>query len=418
MADAERVEDDDGGDELTVFTYNCNGNGNGFLKWKCDSKEFPHTAMLQKMAKEAITTSTKKIRDIVGNSLDMILSGVGPTVEAYYGKWRNMTFGEFYIDKEVADWRLTSRVDLAGVKIYPWHLCKEPKTCDVNVDVLGVVRPIPAKYKLPPEIQEVSEMMQLIATHILVKCFWEYTNPECISLVSAEMQDMIESTVRRTVDQLDGFLADSDVLMVQELTRPMIDAIDARKDGTRVIFNPTPDAAYYTAIIYHESPNIVVGEWFGSDTHVILPMNIRGVRYCFGAVHGISSTGAGTINAINETMRYAKEHSIERVVVGGDANTCTGDSTATQLGSKALRVHCASVGLGTVVPMHDEPTQKATKSYLRVNKGGQRSEKSCDFLAATTNDSGYTCVYDESVDTLPSRNHVSDHMAIDACFKW
>lgn len=412
-------------DETTVATFNCGGNGADPLKWRLDREFFPATALLQDAIQELIVDYEGTMSDLIVNPFPY-KHGEDATVDDLYNDWMQMTPHEFYTSENIYRWRLTMRVDLMVESIYPWTTTKRPSVDAIEDTLRAVIKPMPERYGLPADIQASSVELQRIATHMLAQMYWELVPPDLLAHAHAEVKFLSDRKVVRAVDQILGCADRVDIVLVQEMLPLMIKTIDAI-DAYEVIYNPNPEATFFTGIVYKAGRHIRMGSWTGDERHVVAMMQIHGTRHVIASVHGIASSGDGVIGVAKTAYERAQGLGIERVIVGGDANTCTGDNVCdakgvvTQLGSRGLRhlIHHAYM-LTTAVPMWHEPTQCAVKSYLQANgfKAGERSEKSCDFIATSQSDTGYMLEADTKATLLPTRRHVSDHMILQARIEW
>lgn len=407
---------------IHVCTFNCNSNGANLMKWKPDPDLFPKTASIQAKAKAMIKGNTTKA--VVGDFFDQY-KGQNDTIDRFLVKWEGMTVEEFYTDKEIADYRLTSIIDLVCDGLYPWQTCTRPSIEDVDRIVIEKVNPIPAKYGLPEDVQRVSNLLQLYATHVLVQIMWNGLPMDLLEEAHEELKEFDKSFVYRAVTQIISYVEKSHVVLVQEMSPSIIARINATKE-VNVLYVPTPGAEFYSAIVYDaDAPgNKKIGEWWGDDRLVAVPMVIDGERYMIASVHGLSSSGKGTYEGILRVKTAADVEGITRVIVGGDGNTCTGASkkvegVVVQLGSSDLRMKAESIGYHIMVPMELEPTQYATKSFLQVQgrKAGVLSSKACDFIFSTADDGAYRLIPVEG-GILPSEEHVSDHKAVQTWWHW
>ena len=384
--------------------------------------DYPKTKQLQETVEKNFAIVSKKVKDVVGDSLNFL--PIDEEIAELIRCWYDMKIGDFYGNKEIAAWRLTSLLDLQtnGV-IYPWGVTSPMTVRDVDYFILKNVKPVPEKYNLPPMVAKHSVLLQRIATHCFVQIFWDVTPPELLVDAHAEMAVYRDTIVRRTADQLMKCCDEHDIVLVQELTPGIIDMISKRYI---VIYKKRKDAIFYSAIIHKRLKTISAGNFHGSDRIVFCTILFNQEIYAVGCIHSLSGSGRDSITSIDDFKLFVEKNSVDKYVLGGDANTIKGATHIYKDGSKAvgsinLRKAMDDAGIFShIVPKWHEETQAAVKSSLQPNgaKAGIMSTKACDFLASNCADAVYRLDFDESADLLPSRHHVSDHMIVSAEFTW
>lgn len=415
-------------------TFNCNGNGRNPFKHIVNETDFRATHALQCLIEANIESSKKMMRDVVGPYLDALWceSARKPAeIQSIIESWLDMRVNEFYGDKHIALYRLTAILDLSvGDQLYPWGCVNPPCYEIIEEKIQPVIKPIPMKYNLPDIIQEHSVFLQRVATHLLVRLMWSHVPNGVLSDAHKEMEIYTTTFADRAVKCIIDICDEHDVVLFQGCTRAMIDAIDEYKGidgGYTLLYNEDSDALFYSAIVYRERRGITLDYWSGSSRQIFCSMRIDGNMYVLGSIHALSMSSVGAIKDTLDIYKLATELDIERVVVGGDANTTTGENkfdkegSLSQLGSIGFRAKLEEACMiSHIIPMWHEPTQHSTKSYLQANghKAGILSRKSCDFLSSNSNDAGYTVTSLDDADTLPSMSHCSDHFIVSAEFIW
>lgn len=408
---------------MKVATFNCNGNGQNPMK-HIKGREYMDTMLLQKAVEENLASSNKSVKEVVGSSLDFL--PVHEEIAQLFQNWLSMNVAEFYANKEIAAWRLTTLLDLQtnGV-IYPWKSLSKLDVMDVDEIICSSLRPVPEKYNLPPTIARHSEILQRIATHCLVQVLWEVTPLDLLVKSHAQMRVYMDTIDQRTVDQIIECCDDHDFVFLQEVTLLLIKKMNILTEY-EIIYKSTPDAGFYSAIAYKGSRDILLGEWAGNDRFLFCSFSYKYQMYALGSIHAISNSGQGAVESAHTLKEFAADRGIERVVLAGDANTVKGDSRAKKdgtlvLGSTTFREKLKKAEVfSCVMPMWFEETQASVKSSLQPNgtKAGTMSMKACDFIATNCSDAGYRIISDEEADLLPSRNHVSDHKIVSAVLNW
>ena len=324
---------------MKVATFNCNGNGQNPMKFN-KGRDYPKTMQLQENVEKNLAANSKKVKDVVGDSLNFVQ--LNEDVVSLIRNWFSMTIGDFYGNKEIAAWRLTSLLDLQtnGI-IYPWMITAKMSVEDVDEVILKHVRPVPDKYNLPPKISANSVLLQRIATHCLVQILWEITPIDLLVDAHAEMAVYRDTIVQRTADQLMECCDEHDIVLVQELTPEVIKMIPKRYV---VIYKMIPNGIFYSAIIHKRSASLRAGNFFGSDRVVFCTLLFDQRIYAVGCIHALSGSGKDSIKSIGEFKSFAEDNSADRFVLGGDANTIKGatrvyNDGSTTLGGKSEKVH-------------------------------------------------------------------------------
>ena len=264
---------------MKVATFNCNGNGQNPMKFN-KGADYPQTRQLQETVEKNLATISKTVKDVVGDSLNFL--PIDKEIIWLIRNWFKMKIGDFYANKEIAAWRLTSLLDLQtnGV-IYPWGVTAKMKIADVDEFILKNVKPVPERYNLPPKIADTRCHFRELP-RCLVQIFWDVTPPELRWMLTRKWR-CTGTYCEKTADQLMNCCDEHDIVLVQEMTLDIIDMIS----GDMLSYTER-HGCYFYAIIHKRLKTIRAGNFYGSD-HCILHYAFQSRNVRVGCIHALSA---------------------------------------------------------------------------------------------------------------------------------
>jgi len=378
---------------IRITTFNVGGSEQNPFKYKLSKHEYPITSTVQESVYNSIHKDLKLVQDIVGPCSNIgWLSISNKHTHKFVSTLMNNTF--------LNAWKLISEMNYAieDVDLYPWgSLEYEP----------GDTRIYDTMSK---ELNTPIDENVLWSTWIMIRCFWYYVPYRDLQAAKKEINSGLSWT-ERAANQVCNMLSNTDVLLLQDVTRDLEKELVNRLPDYELVSNfLLLETEYSCVILYKRTKWATLVHYETTTFSVTIKLKMFNWNYIITSIKY-----NGTAKKLTDTILKSKWCHDQRIIAG-DFNY----ESENGFDVEYARGYVSVKQIAQCVPMPVFSTKIGIKSSMQLSYTDVNSFKNQQRSLIFTNASkvhGLTIGLPDN-NIAPSRDHVSDLAVITAFLKW